>query len=200
MRNGRQRQRNGHDGRGICLYRNRYAGFSNRPSASRQDEDGALRDRIRERSGSGPQAGAMDGPLDSGRYPCSESRRIPGNQRTACRVFQRTETFVRPRIRSAGTEFQLRVWKALLSVPYGATASYKDIAAAIGSPQAVRAVGGANNRNPVPIVIPCHRIIGAGGQLVGYGGGLPVKTALLELEGWSPADVRHTSKNREWKA
>ncbi|MEC0248822.1 methylated-DNA--[protein]-cysteine S-methyltransferase [Paenibacillus chitinolyticus] len=99
-----------------------------------------------------------------------------------------------------GTEFQLRVWKALLSVPYGATASYKDIAAAIGSPQAVRAVGGANNRNPVPIVIPCHRIIGAGGQLVGYGGGLPVKTALLELEGWSPADVRHTSKNREWKA
>ncbi|WP_217561354.1 methylated-DNA--[protein]-cysteine S-methyltransferase [Paenibacillus sp. GbtcB18] len=99
-----------------------------------------------------------------------------------------------------GTEFQLRVWKALLSVPYGATASYKDIAAAIGSPQAVRAVGGANNRNPVPIVIPCHRIIGAGGQLVGYGGGLSVKTALLELEGRSPADVRHTSKNREWKA
>ncbi|MFE6796440.1 methylated-DNA--[protein]-cysteine S-methyltransferase [Paenibacillus chitinolyticus] len=99
-----------------------------------------------------------------------------------------------------GTEFQLRVWKALLSVPYGATASYKDIAAAIGSPQAVRAVGGANNRNPVPIVIPCHRIIGAGGQLVGYGGGLSVKTALLELEGWSPAGVRHTSKNREWKA
>ncbi|SEG53305.1 methylated-DNA--[protein]-cysteine S-methyltransferase [Paenibacillus sp. UNC499MF] len=99
-----------------------------------------------------------------------------------------------------GTEFQLRVWTALLSVPYGATASYKDIAAAIGSPQAVRAVGGANNRNPVPIVIPCHRIIGAGGQLVGYGGGLPVKTALLEHEGWKPADVRHTSKNREWKA
>ncbi len=82
-----------------------------------------------------------------------------------------------------GTQFQKRVWGALLNVPYGATASYKDIAAAIDSPKAVRAVGGANNRNPIPIIIPCHRIIGASGELVGYGGGLHVKKFLLQLEG-----------------
>lgn len=82
-----------------------------------------------------------------------------------------------------GTEFQKRVWNALLAVSYGRTASYKDIAEAIGSPKAVRAVGGANNRNPVPVIVPCHRIIGADGQLVGYGGGLDIKVSLLELEG-----------------
>ncbi|MFD0696853.1 methylated-DNA--[protein]-cysteine S-methyltransferase [Paenibacillus sp. GCM10027628] len=82
-----------------------------------------------------------------------------------------------------GTEFQKRVWTALLDVPFGQTASYKDIAEAIGSPKAVRAVGGANNRNPIPVIVPCHRIIGAGGELVGYGGGLDIKVLLLELEG-----------------
>jgi methylated-DNA-[protein]-cysteine S-methyltransferase len=82
-----------------------------------------------------------------------------------------------------GTPFQKRVWEALQKVPYGATASYKEIAAVIGSPNAVRAIGGANNRNPIPIVIPCHRIIGASGELIGYGGGLHVKKHLLQLEG-----------------
>lgn len=81
-----------------------------------------------------------------------------------------------------GTEFQKKVWTALLTVPYGETASYKHIAEAIGSPKAVRAVGGANNQNPIPVIIPCHRIIGASGELVGYGGGLPTKIKLLELE------------------
>lgn len=81
-----------------------------------------------------------------------------------------------------GTEFQKKVWHALQDIPYGATASYKDVAIAIGSPKATRAVGGANNRNPLPIVIPCHRVIGAGGQMVGYGGGLNIKTFLLQLE------------------
>ncbi|MEI7025879.1 methylated-DNA--[protein]-cysteine S-methyltransferase [Paenibacillus sp. y28] len=81
-----------------------------------------------------------------------------------------------------GTSFQLQVWGALQEVGYGVTASYKDIAAAIGSPRAVRAVGGANNRNPVPIIVPCHRIIGASGELVGYGGGLDVKIYLLDHE------------------
>ncbi|WNR45013.1 methylated-DNA--[protein]-cysteine S-methyltransferase [Paenibacillus roseipurpureus] len=81
-----------------------------------------------------------------------------------------------------GTDFQKRVWQALQAVPYGETASYKHIAEAIGSPKAVRAVGGANNQNPVPIIIPCHRIIGASGDLVGYGGGLPTKIHLLDLE------------------
>lgn len=82
-----------------------------------------------------------------------------------------------------GTAFQLRVWRALTQVPYGETQSYKGIAEAIGAPKAVRAVGGANNRNPVPIVVPCHRIVGHNGALVGYGGGLDIKTYLLRLEG-----------------
>jgi methylated-DNA-[protein]-cysteine S-methyltransferase len=82
-----------------------------------------------------------------------------------------------------GTEFQLRVWNALCNIDYGNTASYAEIAAAIGNPKAVRAIGGANHSNPVPIIIPCHRVIGADGSLVGYGGGLEVKTFLLNLEG-----------------
>ncbi|MFY9255312.1 MAG: methylated-DNA--[protein]-cysteine S-methyltransferase [Fuerstiella sp.] len=82
-----------------------------------------------------------------------------------------------------GTEFQKRVWKALKKVPYGETATYGDIAKAIGSPTASRAVGMANGRNPISIIVPCHRIIGTSGKLVGYGGGLHRKTALLKLEG-----------------
>lgn len=81
-----------------------------------------------------------------------------------------------------GTAFQLQVWEALRGIPYGESASYKDIAVRIGNPQAVRAVGGANNRNPVPVIVPCHRVIGAGGTLVGYAGGLAIKTRLLQLE------------------
>ena len=81
-----------------------------------------------------------------------------------------------------GTDFQKRVWRELLAIPYGETRSYGQIAAAIGSPNAVRAVGAANGANPIPIVVPCHRVIGAGGKLVGYGGGLALKRRLLELE------------------
>jgi methylated-DNA-[protein]-cysteine S-methyltransferase len=81
-----------------------------------------------------------------------------------------------------GTEFQKDVWNALQNIPYGGTCSYKDIAAAIGRPKAARAVGLANNRNPVSIIVPCHRVIGSNGALVGYGGGLPLKQHLLELE------------------
>lgn len=82
-----------------------------------------------------------------------------------------------------GTPFQQRVWTALRQIPYGTTASYGQIAAAIGNPKASRAVGMANNRNPIAVIIPCHRVIGADGSLVGYGGGLPIKKQLLELEG-----------------
>ena len=82
-----------------------------------------------------------------------------------------------------GTEFQRQVWHQLLEIPYGTTCSYQDIAQAIGRPQAVRAVGRANGTNPIPIVIPCHRVIGANGTLTGYGGGLDVKRQLLVLEG-----------------
>ncbi len=81
-----------------------------------------------------------------------------------------------------GTAFQQLVWKALQDIPYGAVVSYQDMARAIGNAKACRAVGGANNRNPIAIVIPCHRVIGSGGSLVGYGGGLEIKRQLLELE------------------
>jgi methylated-DNA-[protein]-cysteine S-methyltransferase len=82
-----------------------------------------------------------------------------------------------------GTPFQLRVWRCLAQIPYGATWSYADVARHIGAPKAVRAVGAANGRNPLPIVLPCHRVIGADGSLTGFGGGLEVKAALLQLEG-----------------
>jgi methylated-DNA-[protein]-cysteine S-methyltransferase len=81
-----------------------------------------------------------------------------------------------------GTPFMQMVWKTLLTIPYGKTASYKEIAQAIDKPKAVRAVGQANNKNPIPIFIPCHRVIGSDGKLVGYGGGLPIKVFLLALE------------------
>jgi len=82
-----------------------------------------------------------------------------------------------------GTNFQQAVWKACASIPYGETRSYADLANMIGKPQASRAVGMALGANPIPIVIPCHRVIGSSGKLTGFGGGLDVKKALLELEG-----------------
>lgn len=88
----------------------------------------------------------------------------------------------------AGTAFQKSVWAQLQKVPYGETASYKDIARRLGKPGAAIAVGQANSRNPIPIIIPCHRIIGSGGKMVGYAGGLHVKRALLALEGVSCKD------------
>ncbi|WP_294404762.1 methylated-DNA--[protein]-cysteine S-methyltransferase [uncultured Clostridium sp.] len=81
-----------------------------------------------------------------------------------------------------GTDFQKKVWKALQEIPYGSTCSYKDIAVKIGNKNSCRAVGNANNKNPIFIVIPCHRVIGANGSLVGYGGGLDLKKKLLDLE------------------
>jgi len=81
-----------------------------------------------------------------------------------------------------GTEFQRRVWKSLCAIPYGETRSYREIADSVGCPKGFRAVGMANNRNPIPIMIPCHRVIGADGSLTGYGGGLDIKVRLLELE------------------
>ncbi|MDR2516613.1 MAG: methylated-DNA--[protein]-cysteine S-methyltransferase [Spirochaetaceae bacterium] len=86
-----------------------------------------------------------------------------------------------------GTAFQTAVWRALTAIPYGETQSYRDIAGKIGSPRAVRAVGMANNRNPIVIIIPCHRVIGRNGSLTGYGGGLPLKQFLLDLERSGPS-------------
>lgn len=82
-----------------------------------------------------------------------------------------------------GTDFQIACWHALLAIPYGETRSYADIARAVGKPNAFRAVGMANNRNPIAIVVPCHRVIASNGTLCGYGGGLEVKRKLLQLEG-----------------
>ena len=85
-------------------------------------------------------------------------------------------------LRPIGTAFQRDVWTALGTIAYGETASYGDIARRIGKPKAMRAVGAANGRNPLPIVVPCHRVIGSNGTLTGFGGGLPVKEALLAME------------------
>jgi len=81
-----------------------------------------------------------------------------------------------------GTEFQLRVWRALREIPYGQTISYGELARRIGKPSASRAVGLANGANPLPVIVPCHRVIGADGSLTGFGGGLPIKRRLLALE------------------
>ena len=100
------------------------------------------------------------------------------------------------RVAPAGTPFQLRAWRALRDIPYGETRSYGEQARAMGQPRAVRAVGAANGRNPIPIVIPCHRVIGGDGRLTGYAGGLDIKKHLLDLErvhvidGSAPAKLR----------
>jgi methylated-DNA-[protein]-cysteine S-methyltransferase len=85
-----------------------------------------------------------------------------------------------------GTPFQLQVWRTLATIPYGETISYAQLAARVGRPNAMRAVGAANGRNPLPLVLPCHRVIGADGSLTGFGGGLPTKRYLLTLEGALP--------------
>jgi len=92
-----------------------------------------------------------------------------------------------------GTEFQIAAWNALAEIPYGRTASYGQQAASIGRPKAVRAIGGANGRNPVAIVLPCHRIVGADGSLTGFGGGIEVKKWLLDHE---QSTLRSAASNR----
>lgn len=86
-----------------------------------------------------------------------------------------------------GTDFQKRVWRALATIPFGETRSYGEVAALIGAPRASRAVGAANGRNPIPVIVPCHRVIGADGSLTGFGGGMERKRFLLAHEGGEPA-------------
>lgn len=95
----------------------------------------------------------------------------------------RKKDFTGLTLAAAGTPFQKSVWNALARIPFGETRSYADIAKAIGNPKGVRAVGLANGRNPIPVIVPCHRVIGADGSLTGFGGGLPTKKWLLEFEG-----------------
>jgi len=85
-------------------------------------------------------------------------------------------------LKMEGTEFQIKVWNALLQIPFGQTRSYKQIAEAVGNPLGSRAIGNANNKNKISIIVPCHRVIGANGKLVGYEGGLDIKEKLLNLE------------------
>jgi O-6-methylguanine DNA methyltransferase len=99
-----------------------------------------------------------------------------------------------------GTEFQQQCWRALLAIPYGETRSYSDIARAVGCSAGFRAVGQANHRNPIPIVVPCHRVIASNGELAGYGGGLQIKRALLKLEGASVPALRQRAKGDDQPA
>jgi methylated-DNA-[protein]-cysteine S-methyltransferase len=95
-------------------------------------------------------------------------------------------------LKAGGTDFQQSVWLALAGIPLGELRSYSDIARQIGRPKAVRAVGAANGRNPLPIIVPCHRVIGRNGSLTGFAGGLAIKTSLLQLEGALPATATST--------
>jgi methylated-DNA-[protein]-cysteine S-methyltransferase len=98
-----------------------------------------------------------------------------------------------------GTEFQRRVWRALTEIPYGKTISYGELARRIDKPSASRAVGLANGANPLPIIVPCHRVIGADGSLTGFGGGLPIKRKLLALEG-AEAEESGLQRSLKWAA
>jgi methylated-DNA-[protein]-cysteine S-methyltransferase len=102
--------------------------------------------------------------------------------RQLVQYFNKERTTFDVSVEPKGTEFQKRDWSELLKIPYGETRSYGEIAKALGIPKGARAVGLANNRNPVSIIIPCHRVIGSDGKLVGYGGGLSIKEKLLKLE------------------
>lgn len=131
-----------------------------------------------------------DGALKELRFA---QRAEPGEQQKATPLLRKAETelkeyfagrrkaFTVP-MAPEGTAFQQSVWNALLEIPYGETLSYGEVARRIGNPKAARAVGMANHQNPLPVFCPCHRVIGANGKLVGYGGGLPVKEYLLALE------------------
>ena len=119
----------------------------------------------------------------------SELEKSPNHSELLDRAFGELEDYLCGKLEKfsvplnpAGTEFQRRVWAELLKIPYGKTAAYKEIAIMAGNSRAVRAVGMANNRNPIPIMIPCHRVVGSNGKLVGYAGGLDMKRRLLDLE------------------
>ena len=130
--------------------------------------------------------------FDRGHYPPKDRRNVTWKEspeRTKPFIRELHEYFAGQRrefsfcLDLRGTPFQLQCWRALLAIPYGETRTYADIARAVRKPQAFRAVGMANNRNPIAIVVPCHRVIASDGTLCGYGGGLDVKRKLLELEG-----------------
>ena len=130
--------------------------------------------------------------FDTGRFPPQKNKAVAwelSQPKTQPYLHELQQYFSRARrqftfpLELRGTPFQLKCWRALLDIPYGQTRTYADIARAVGCPHGYRAVGLANNRNPIAIVVPCHRVIASDGSLCGYGGGLEVKRKLLELEG-----------------
>jgi len=118
-------------------------------------------------------------------YPVLNSLKLPLFEETAKQLNAyfagKLTTFDLP-IRLEGSPFQLRVWKELLKIPYGTTISYRQLAERVGDVKSIRAVGRANGQNPIPIIVPCHRVIGSNGKLIGYGGGIERKLFLLNLE------------------
>ncbi len=123
-------------------------------------------------------------------FPLEETPLITNAYRQLLEYFQRKRRVFDLPLRPQGTDFQRRVWSALLDIPHGQTRTYKDLAIKIRSPKAFRAVGMANNKNPLPILIPCHRVIGSNRKLIGYRGGLDIKEKLLEIE-----DVKDYQRN-----
>jgi methylated-DNA-[protein]-cysteine S-methyltransferase len=115
--------------------------------------------------------------VEDGKHPV-----LAETERQLLEYFARTRTVFELPLEFVGTEFQRAVWAALLTIPYGETRTYAQVAAQVGNPVAVRAVGAANGRNPISIIAPCHRVIGASGDLTGFGGGLENKAFLLALE------------------
>ncbi len=125
-------------------------------------------------------------------YPVPDGAE-PGDSELLREAFRQLQAYLQGNLRvfdlpldPQGTPFMREVWRHVAAVPYGRTASYRDVALAAGNPKAVRAVGMANRRNPLPVFIPCHRIIGSDGKLTGYRGGLPLKQRLLDLERCRP--------------
>ncbi|HEY6307552.1 MAG TPA: methylated-DNA--[protein]-cysteine S-methyltransferase [Candidatus Angelobacter sp.] len=129
--------------------------------------------------------------FDRGKLPQAARGEIWIESRAALRPYtQQLRAYFRGELKKftckldlQGTSFQKQCWEALRGIPYGSTCSYADLARTVGRPRAFRAVGQANHRNPVAIIVPCHRVVGAGGSLTGYGGGLHIKEKLLRLEG-----------------
>ncbi|MGB2620931.1 MAG: methylated-DNA--[protein]-cysteine S-methyltransferase [Candidatus Acidiferrum sp.] len=137
----------------------------------------------------GDERGLRQVHFANGRRPKSPARDWTEDKAPFREAMRQLETYFEGKLREfdlplalEGTEFQKLVWSNLQKIPYGETVSYGQLARRIGSPEAARAVGLANGSNPIPIIIPCHRVIGSNGNLTGFGGGLPVKKKLLELE------------------
>ncbi|GHC07679.1 methylated-DNA--[protein]-cysteine S-methyltransferase [Thermomonas carbonis] len=127
-------------------------------------------------------------PADTGDWHGGDNAILQATEAQLGEYFAGTRTSFDLPLAPRGTDFQVSVWRELARIPFGTTISYAQLAARMGNANAMRAVGAANGRNPLPIVLPCHRVIGADGALVGFGGGLPTKEFLLRLEGALPAE------------